>query len=958
MEDRGERYNRLMHICVAISWLVAAFGICLYIYGQFVDKHDVLNIGSFNKLETTWEYETTDGRTGTCVFPYRLKIPVGEAAEFKSVLPEDISDGMYMVVSAGRDVKIYIDNEERFIHNQSDSKIPGRIVKSGFFPIELSAGDAGKSIRIVKDEESEYNGNLMTIYYGDLYAVIRHLWGEYAFRFFAALLLLFITIIVCVGDVIIRIIYKVADKKLRMLNYGMLAIAVWIITDSYMYQLVFGNIYVDGVISYILTPLMPLSFLRYINELQEKRHEKLYSMTIAALVLDELVMCTLHFTGILSFDRTLEVNNSIVVLSALVTFGVLVWEAFKGYTESYKWVAIGACGLIAGAILEVVCINLHFIAFGDFWLTLGIYFMFASALIHTVNDILIREKERRKAIEASMVKTNFLANMSHEIRTPINAIMGMNEMILRESESPEVIEYAEHIDRSGKLLLSIIGDVLDISKIESGKLNIVSDPYKLSSLISDAYELMNQLAADKSLEVRFEVDSELPSVLDGDANHIKQIVINLITNAVKYTRTGFIGLKAYATKYSNDSDAVNAYETCMLHVEISDSGIGIKREDLTKLFETFERVDHKMNRNIQGTGLGLSIVKSLTEAMGGTVDVKSKYGKGSTFAIAIPQRVISSNPIGEEWKDAAPSGASASDNHKYKVSFTAPEAEILAVDDNSSNLMIIKQFLKPTKVRVDLVGSGQQALELTQEKKYDVILLDHMMPEPDGIEVLKAIRSSADNPNRETPVIVLTANATQDSRNNYIKAGFDDYISKPVDGHTLESTLMNYLPKDKLVTEDHVSEKHSTDTDTLKSESLVTADEQNVGKEASLMSGTASTKENDYNGLFEREEFAQVVKVFGNKEFAFEIIRKVAEDSLKNLDALKEDMDKEDYKDYAIKAHGIKGMMASVYYEPLRARSKEHEMAAKEGRYDFIKEDYEEYSKQCRQFCRSVLGQE
>ncbi len=946
-------YKKLLRASIATSWLVALFAIGIYLFGQFMDRHDVLRVGSAKTLSIEWNYETSTGETGVCTLPNRFDIPVGETVTLTSVLPDDIYEGEYMVLSAGHDVKIYIDDQMRFFHSRESSRIPGGITKSGFFPLALKASDAGKTIKIVKDEPKAFNGAVKEIYYGEMYAITRMLMSEYAFRFFASMLLLVFAVTVCIGSAVIRIVYKVYDKALRMLAYGMLSIAIWAVTDSYMYQFVFGNIFVEGIIGYILTPLMPICFIRYINELQKGRYEKIYSYTISLLVLDAVIICILHFTDILAFERTLIYNDIVVAVSAIVVFIMLIKEYREGYIGEYKWVAIGAGGLGLGAILEIVFINLHLTAFGDVWLILGIYFMVAMALIHTIGDILRREKERRKAIEASMVKSNFLANMSHEIRTPINAIMGMNEMILRESSEPDVLEYAEHIGRSGKLLLSIIGDVLDFSKIESGKLNIVSDPYKISSLISDSYNLMNQLAAEKSLEVRFDVDENFPSVLDGDENHIKQIVINLITNAAKYTKKGYIGLKAYATDI-DDMDVENVtYERKMINIEVIDSGIGIKKEDLPRLFDSFERVDERVNRNIQGTGLGLSIVKSLTEAMNGSVEVESEYGVGSVFMVRIPQRVISKAPVGDSWKTVAEYKNNDPDRVRYKVSFKAPSARVMAVDDNSSNLMIIKQFLKATELDVELVNNGEEAIDLAGENKYDVILLDHMMPDPDGIAVLKAIRKKEGGLNYNTPVIVLTANATQDSRDEYLRQGFNDYIAKPVDGATLESVLVRYLPEEKVKTGEAVTEVTGTDRADKSSKETVSKE-----REGGTMEKVIPSKENDYGGLFEREEFAQVLKVFGNKDFAFEIIHKVAEDSLKSLDTLKEDLEKEDYADYAIKAHGIKGMMASVYYEPLRVHSLNHELAAKEGRYDFIKEDYEEYSRECREFCNSILGQE
>ncbi|MBR5361464.1 MAG: hypothetical protein IK123_11300, partial [Lachnospiraceae bacterium] len=306
--------NRILHICVVISWWIALFMLILYVYGQFVDRHDVLKIGSSRHLAGEWNYVTSNGKSGTCTIPDRLDVPVGVSVELTSVLPDDITDGDYMMVMAGRDLRLYIDDELRLDHNQSDSKIPGKIVKSGFFPVELTAEDAGKSVRLVKDEADEYNGSINDIRYGDMYAITRSIMAEYAFRFFAAVLLLILGLAICIGNIVVSVVYRVKDKALRTLGFGFLVTACWLITDSYMYQFAFGNIYIDGVIGYILTPLIPISFVRYINELQGRRYEKAYTISIVLLLIDELTVCLLHFTGIRSFDRTLYFNNGMVAL--------------------------------------------------------------------------------------------------------------------------------------------------------------------------------------------------------------------------------------------------------------------------------------------------------------------------------------------------------------------------------------------------------------------------------------------------------------------------------------------------------------------------------------------------------------------------------------------------------------------------------------------------------------------
>ncbi len=923
-----EKNNNIMgtvyKVCIVISWLFVGFMVVLFFIGQFAFKHDFFDVGVSKALDIEWEYKTDDGQTGTCTVPCKLGTGLGVGVELRSILPTDIEDGMYLIIHAGRSQDIYIDGELRFTHDGSECELPGRIVKSERYPIRLSSSDSGKSIRIVKREKGVINGNVFEMRYGDLYALNRDFIDSNLIKFAMAIVLFLVAIVMCIANLIMNYNYKVYNPGLRYLGYGMLAIATWIITDSYLYQMVFDNAYIDGLLSFMIIPILPIPFIRYMNEVQEHRYEDLCVGAIAALIVDAITVAILHFTDILSYENTMMISNSIALLCALLLLAFIVLDGIRGYIRRYALIALGLTGLVVFAFLELVFINMHARAFNGIWLTIGIFFMLILSMTHSVRELLASEREKRTAIEANIVKTTFLANMSHEIRTPINSIMGMNEMILRENKDPDIAEYAEHIKRSGNLLLSIIGDVLDVTRIESGKLNIVNNPYNTAGFISDVVDIVYEHAAPKGLEVKLDIDEEMPAVLEGDQNHIKQILINLITNAGKYTNEGQISLRAYASDILMKGDQ----GTCNVIFEVSDTGIGIKEDNIGRLFDSFTRFDEKKNANVQGTGLGLTIVKSLAEAMNGEVSVSSTYGMGSTFRVVIPQRVISVNPIEDSWhlshdrKDKKTRGP-------YRAAFVAPEADILAVDDNGSNLMIIKQLLKATKARVDQADTGNEAISLVSRKHYDVILLDHMMPDPDGVAVLNYIKTDPSGLNYKTPVIVLTANAVGGSRAEYINMGFDDYLSKPIDGITLEQILQRYIPKEKM----DYSEVEETDT-----------------KEVKANDNEAKPK------VFGDGEFKKIAKMFGDEDFAYEVIHKVAEDTLKQLDKMKSDLLVDRFDDYAINAHAIKGMMASVYYEPLRQRSMEHEKAAKEGRYDFIKEDFEDYSIKCREFCDKILS--
>ena len=395
-----------------------------------------------------------------------------------------------------------------------------------------------------------------------------------------------------------------------------------------------------------------------------------------------------------------------------------------------------------------------------------IIWVFALLMLLMVIGIayLINAEERAKesdelrmaklvAENASRQKSTFLANMSHEIRTPINAIMGMNEMVLRECENDNIRIYSENIQSASRLLLSLVNDVLDFSKIESGKMEIVCDNYYLDVMIHDVVNLIRGKAEQKNLEFYVEVQKEIPNQLFGDELRNRQIIGNLLNNAVKYTQEGSVSLKiTYDTSEPEDGEQ-NRIE---LLIQVSDTGIGIRQEDMGKLFGNFERLDLEKNRNIEGTGLGLAITKKLAEAMGGSVEVTSEYGRGSTFSVRLPQKVVDSTPIGEFEMEAV---AETDTQGVYMEKFHAPEARILVVDDNNMNLMVVKGLLKKTKVQIVTCNNGRECLERMQKEHFHIILLDHMMPGMDGMEVIKRTRTLENNMCTSTPIIALTANA-------------------------------------------------------------------------------------------------------------------------------------------------------------------------------------------------------
>lgn len=551
-------------------------------------------------------------------------------------------------------------------------------------------------------------------------------------------------------------------------------------------------------------------------------------------------------------------------------------------------------------------------------ISLGIIFMslivaeIVNSLIteqnHRLLDALRKEKRSQQEAEAAnMAKSSFLANMSHEIRTPINAILGMNEMILREEKDPAIRGYAGNIQASGNSLLSIVSDVLDISKIESGKLEIIPVDYEVNSLISDCCNMAAGRAKAKELELLVECADNVPMKLCGDETHIRQIIVNLLTNAVKYTEKGTV--KLIVSGRFTDGGFV-------LKVDVSDTGIGIAEENLPQLFTQFQRFDLQRNRNIEGTGLGLSIVKRLCDLMSGTITARSVMGSGSTFTVELPQKVVDSTPCG-----GVNLNYSAGAEHEYHHSFEAPEAKILAVDDLPVNLLVIANLLKETRIKIDTAGSGRECLDKCSQQKYDLILMDHMMPEMDGVQTFEKLHGDKSSPNFETPVIMLTANALAGMREQYMDVGFADYVSKPVRGAKLEEAIRRNLPESliKPASPEIPAEAVSTEPSGF-ADICSAVPELNVNAALQYCCGSAELLNDLLHDFTENDHFSDLKAAFEEKR----------------------------WEDYRRHAHSLKSTSLMIGLTGLSERARASELALKGGCTEFAELNHdsliEEYS--------------
>ena len=521
-------------------------------------------------------------------------------------------------------------------------------------------------------------------------------------------------------------------------------------------------------------------------------------------------------------------------------------------------------------------------------------------------------EEKVRAESANQAKSDFLANMSHEIRTPINAVLGMNEMIIREKqralELPKadsqgardalqnIGAYAIDVKSAGNNLLAIVNDVLDFSKIEAGQIDIQEAPYQLSSVLNDLNNMILFKAQDKELGFSIDVDPTIPDGLLGDEVRIRQIITNLLNNAVKYTERGFIKLTLAGER---------ADKQITLVASVQDTGIGIKDEDREKLFTKFERLEMEHNSTVEGTGLGLVITQKLLEMMNGTIDVKSEYGKGSTFTVRIPQEIVNDVPVGDF---QARFKANVIEAKTYRESFRAPSAHILIVDDTRINLTVAVNLLKNTKMRIDTTTSGLEAVEMAEKTKYDLILMDQRMPEMDGTVALHSIRASDNGASKDVPVICLTADAVLGARERYIAEGFSDYISKPIDAVALEKTLLRHLPQDKV------------------RKVLEAVEEEDPSEEKAPEPGETDPAAVLHDAGIETKTGLSYCQ--NDEAFYSAILAESAQEQEEKAARLNKNFEEENWHDYAIDAHSLKSTSKTIGAMTLAEKAAKLEKAA------------------------------
>lgn len=590
--------------------------------------------------------------------------------------------------------------------------------------------------------------------------------------------------------------------------------------------------------------------------------------------------------------------------------------------------------VISGAVLQGIINDKVLLV--SFSITMGLYMIYSFLEAPDYQRLLESNRKlaeaEKAANAANKAKSDFLSSMSHEIRTPMNAVLGMNELTRMSLADPSLSDgakiekatvYSEGIKESGEALLYVINDILDISKIESGKMSIINAPYHMIDLLDELCMSCQVLSKRKNLSFETDIDESLPGYINGDRVRVRQVIVNLLNNAVKYTEKGSITLKVSGIAGGN---------RIVYDIAVTDTGIGISEDSIGHIFDAFDRVDEEKNHFIQGTGLGLSIVKDLVTLMGGSVDVESVYGQGSTFTLHLPQEILSGEKISDHVREKVPEIDDSTQG-------CFDGARILVVDDNSTNIAVAGNFLERMKLKTDAATSGREALDMMADNKYDLIFLDHMMPQMGGDEVLAAMRADPEKYllNKDTPVIAMTANAISGQKEKYINEyGFDGYLAKPFRFHELEATIKEYMPEGGRAEETVPEAGTGEEKDTGKEETNMDA-KDHIDKETGLM-------------MCETEEIYEAV------------IQAYLSEEQMSIDALNEAFEAENWADYRTQAHKLKSASKTVGANAFSEFSLQMEQSAKdilaendkEKALDFIKTNYAEYIEVYRKVCENL----
>lgn len=772
----------LMGIIYLFLFLTVGFAV---IYSIISKENYKTGVGTQCNYIEDWEIETADGGRREISLPADIETDEQGYVTIVKTLPSSMQEADAVLIYGYRTaINVFVGGEERAVLDTAEFRAFGRTTPEAMLLVNLVSSDAGKEIMIrFRGAGDEETLKIRSILHGTQESIYSYLNRKYMPSF------IFVSLIAALGLLLVLVDFVFQTMRGWHSNLGYLGLSALLlaglqISGNEIRQLFFSNLTALEFITRVIITMLPVPLALLNNSIQKKRYNKFYLSVCSLFLINTLVSVILQVLNIVDLNDMTGFFYGVVIVYFTFVIVTMIKDVKDGYGRELRPFFVAVILLIISGILSFIFMNisrLSNMASPSFLYNTGFLFYVAVIAFSDINELIKRNREREQAIYANQAKSAFLANMSHEIRTPINGVLGMDELIIRECQDEKIKGYAYQIQDSGQVLLSLVNDILDFSKIESGKMEIIPVEYRMCTLLNDLVNMVKVRAEKKNLTLQLKIQKTIPDGLYGDEVRLRQVITNLLTNAVKYTNEGQITLEMSGDRVSK--------EEIELWVRVADTGKGIKEEDKQKMFTAFQRLEEKENRNIEGTGLGLALSQRILHRMGSELKFESVYGEGSAFFFTIRQVVRDDTPVGDfqqKYKQ------SLGKRKAHQAAFKAPEACILAVDDNSVNLKVLVGLLRSTQIQIDTASSGAQCLDMVQKKAYHLVLLDHLMPEMDGIETLQKMREMG----LELPVIALTANAIAGAKETYIQSGFQDYLSKPLNVNDLEEMVKKYLPEE------------------------------------------------------------------------------------------------------------------------------------------------------------------
>ncbi|SDB19669.1 Signal transduction histidine kinase [Pseudobutyrivibrio sp. YE44] len=727
-----------------------------------------------------WERIHVDGSLEPIAVPGQYNPEVSHEFVIKNTLKTWSDRDCYLSFNSNKqDVKVYVGEELRYEFTTKKTRLFGENSPGTVLFVPLHPSDDGKDVMIVFKGDNNYSGVIDEINIGSQVGIIMNVYNRERYTLLLTLFLVTLGIIAFIIGVNVKIAYN-KTISLFYVGWTMICAGTWSLAESSCRQFFVPNFSLLSYMTYVSLGLLPIAMAMYFDKLQEGRYRVLYMVVVVLEEFSVMVAILLQFYNDTDLSNLLPIAFLAIILTMLVYLLTVIPDFIQGKVRSYWMEFVGLIGAIIMGVIQIYDYKKYRpTTMNALYLIIGLLFLLTMSYIRALGDIRDTEREMFAAVQAHESSTAFMTRMSHEMRTPINAILGMNKMILRESREDNILEYARDVNSAGNYLLGIVNEVLDLAKVTAGKIDIVPEDYDLMDMVRECYSLVRPRAKASRLSFEVDMSDVLPSKLRGDKERIIQVITNLLTNAVKYTPEGRVTLSIQGKIESGK---------LMLIATVTDTGIGVAKENIPYLFDSFRRVGEFKNKRIEGTGLGLTITKQLVELMGGTVHVESELGKGSSFTVIIPQEIRSVEPCGTF--SMGPNGdRRVADRHENFDIL----GKILVVDDVAINLRVFSALLSNTDLTVDTAISGAEAIEKVKRNKYDLIFIDHLMPGMDGIELKQILDKLDTNLNKDTPVIMQTANAVVGAKEEYVRLGFVDYIAKPIKEEELRKLIRKYI---------------------------------------------------------------------------------------------------------------------------------------------------------------------